>query len=63
MAKSTYVFEIIGDDGEPLKRLTRRCDNLGAQARAQVILEETPEAAAVISAEAHGRAVHAAYRE
>ena len=63
MAKSTYLFEILNDDGKAVKRFSQRCTNLSAQERARSILEMTPDAAAVIGAEAHGHAVHAAYRE
>ena len=63
MAKSTYLFEILNDDGKAVKRFSQRCTNLSAQERARSTLEMTPDAAAVIGAEAHGHAVHAAYRE
>ncbi len=63
MTKSTYLFEILDGDGRSVKRFAQRCTNLSAQERAKAILERTPEAAAVIGSEAHGHAVHAAYRE
>lgn len=62
MTKSTYLFEILDNDGKAVKKFSQRCTNLSAQERAEALLEKTPEAAAVISAEAHGHAVHAAYR-
>jgi hypothetical protein len=63
MTKSTYLFEILDSDGKPVKRFSQRCTNLSAQERTKSLLEKTPEAAAVIGAEAHGHAVHAAYRQ
>ncbi len=63
MTKSTYLFEILDSDGKSVKRFSQRCTNLSARDRAKTLLEKTPEAAAVIGAEAHGHAVHAAYRE
>ena len=63
MTKSTYLFEILDDDGRSVKQFSQRCTNLSAQERTRSILEMMPEAAAVIGAEAHGHAVHSAYRE
>ncbi len=63
MTKSTYLFEILDDDGHAVQRFSQRCTNLSAQERTKAILVMTPEAAAVIGAEAHGHAVHSAYRE
>ncbi len=63
MTKSTYLFEILDDAGRSVKQFSQRCTNLSAQERTRSILEMVPEAAAVIGAEAHGHAVHSAYRE
>ncbi|MEM8771542.1 MAG: hypothetical protein AAGD92_07830 [Pseudomonadota bacterium] len=63
MTKSTYLFEVLDAQGHPVKQFTQRCTNLSAQERAKSILEMIPEAAAVIGAEAHGHAVHSAYRD
>lgn len=63
MTKSTYLFEILDEQGKSVKQFSQRCTNISAQERAKSILEMTPEAAAVIGAEAHGHAVHAEYRQ
>lgn len=63
MTKATYVFEVLDADGNRVKRFSQRCTNLAAQERTNSTLELIPEAAAVIGAEAHGHAVHSAYRD
>lgn len=62
MTKSTYVFEAFDKAGNPVRRLSQRCTNLRARDRAEGLLKTIPEAAVVYGVEAHGRAVHAAYR-
>lgn len=63
MTRSTYLFEVLDENGNPVERFSQRCTNLSAQERAKSLLEKMPEAAAVIGAEANGHAVHSAYRE
>jgi len=63
MTKSTYLFEILNDEGEAVRSFTQCCTNVGAHERVQDVLDHTPEAAAVIGAEAHGHSYHAAYRD
>jgi hypothetical protein len=63
MRKSTYLFEILDEEGAPLRRVSRRCDNIRAHEKAQGLLNATPGAAAVFGFERGGMQVHAAYRD
>lgn len=61
MSKKIYVFEVIDANGVAVKRLSRRCTNIGAKDRAQKLLHRTPNAAAAFCLSNDGRAVHSAY--
>ncbi len=60
--KPLYLFEILDNRGETLRRISRRCDGVTAHDRAESLLLATPGAAAVFGFENPGLQVHAAYR-
>lgn len=63
MTQSTYLFDVLDADGETVQHFSQKCTNISAQERTLSLLDELPDAAAVIGAEADGHAVHTAYRE
>jgi len=62
MSRKTYNFEVIDENGDAVRRVTHRCNNMGAQVRAEQLLRKTPGAVAAFCCSSDGRAAHSAYR-